>query len=169
MKAARRVAVSALTDVRDRHYEGVSKVDLELGASVLAPDVENMFPGAPPGSANGVDGWKAFAGPMFKAIPEGVEIQILTTAESGDTLFTEAVLRATHTGPLETPQGTIAPTGGRLEIPCVDVFKIRDGKTVSHHLYFDQATLMAQLGVVSQPAGYTRLVRPHTVVPASAA
>src|SRR2546429_2933076 len=51
-------AMSELSDVRDRHYEGVINGDLDQAASVMAPDVENRFPGAPPGSVDGIEGFK---------------------------------------------------------------------------------------------------------------
>jgi predicted ester cyclase len=54
--------------------------------------------------------------------------------------------RGTHTGPLETPKGTIPPTGRRVEWQLCFVYDVHHGKV--HHVreYFDAATLMAQLG-----------------------
>jgi len=144
--------VSELTDIRDRHYEGVGSGDLDLAASVMAPDIENRFPGAPPGSADGVEGFRAFAGPFANAFPDA-SIRVVSTVESGDTIVTEGVYGGTHTGPLEGPQGTVPPTGRTIELPFADIFRVRDGRAVAHHLYFDQATFMAQLGLLPQPAG----------------
>lgn len=138
--------MSELSDVRDRHYEGVRGTDLEVAAAALAPDVENVLPGMEPGSANGVEGWKRFAAPLFNAT-DRIDIEILSTIESGDTIVSELTLRAAHTGPLEGPMGTLPATGRQIELPCCDIFRVRAGQAVAHHLYFDMAGLLAQLGL----------------------
>lgn len=143
--------MSELTEVRDRHYYGVSNTDLDIGAAVFAPDVENLLPGRPLGSANGVEGWKSFASPFFNAF-SGVEINILKSLEMDDTIMTERVITARHTGALVSSLGTVPATGRRVEIPYVDTFRVREGRAVSHHVYFDLAGLMAQLGAMSAPA-----------------
>jgi hypothetical protein len=34
----------------------------------------------------------------------------------------------------------------------VDIFQARDGKFVSHRIYWDNATFLAQLGLMPEPA-----------------
>jgi predicted ester cyclase/heme-degrading monooxygenase HmoA len=53
----------------------------------------------------------------------------------------------THTGTLRTPAGEIAPTGRVLDARFCGVYEVDNGKITSTHLYFDQADLMAQLGL----------------------
>ena len=54
---------------------------------------------------------------------------------------------ATHTGPRETPVGTIPPTGRAFhDLRAVEVFRFRDGKIVSQHEYYDLYTVLRQLG-----------------------
>ena len=144
--------MSELTEIRDRHYYGVANTDLDIGAAVFAPDVENLLPGRRPGSANGVEGWKRFAAPFFDAFSE-VGFTIVKSLEMDDTIMTEGVMTASHTAPLEISVGMLPATGRRVEIPYVDTFRVRDGRAVSHHVYFDLASLMAQLGAMSAPAG----------------
>lgn len=143
--------MSDLSDVRDRHYEGVRSTDLEVAAAALAPDVENVLPGMEPGSASGVEGWKRFAAPLFNAT-DRIDIEILSTIEAGDTIVSELMLRAAHTGPLEGPRGTLPATGRQIELPCCDIFRVRAGQAVAHHLYFDMAALLAQLGLTPAAA-----------------
>lgn len=59
----------------------------------------------------------------------------------------EGRFTGTHTGILRTPAGEIAPTGRTLDAPFCAVYEIAQGKITSTHLYFDQAELMAQLGL----------------------
>jgi predicted ester cyclase len=144
--------MSELTDFRDRFYdEAINRGDVEAGASMLAPDVENQFPGTPPGTdSKGVEGFRKFVSPFFKGFPDA-RITVLNTVESGDTIVTEGVYRGTHTGALDGPEGSIPPTGRQIELPFASTFKLRAGKAVVQHLYFDRLTFMAQLGLAGQP------------------
>jgi len=42
----------------------------------------------------------------------------------------------------------IAPTGKQVEIPLVAVVRFRDGKLAHEHVYWDQASVLVQLGVL---------------------
>jgi steroid delta-isomerase-like uncharacterized protein len=68
---------------------------------------------------------------------------------SGDTVVLEVTWNGTHTGPLQTPTGALAPTGRRIQLRACQVFQIAGGKAQSMRQYFDMATLMQQLGVTS--------------------
>ncbi len=82
-------------------------------------------------------------------------IQVSKWVEEGDTVVAEYEWSGTHTGPFSMADGSeLAPTGQRITCTCVDVYEVRDGKTVTHHTYFDQLPIMMQAGVVAltQPA-----------------
>ena len=42
----------------------------------------------------------------------------------------------------------IAPTGKRVEVPVVAIIRFRDGKLAHEHIYWDQASVMVQLGLL---------------------
>ena len=65
---------------------------------------------------------------------------------SGNTVVTELTWNGTHTGPLPTPNGEIAPTGKSINMRAIQVHTIKDGKVASMRQYFDMATMMSQLG-----------------------
>jgi CTP-dependent riboflavin kinase len=46
--------------------------------------------------------------------------------------------------------GTIPPTGKKVNIPFVEILKIKDGKIKDYKLYFDTATMMQQLGIIAE-------------------
>ena len=92
--------------------------------------------------------WRAFCGGFVTAFPDlAQELQLLVDA--GEHAFAEVVARGTHTGPLATPEGEIAPTGRTIEIPFCVVVRARDGMLVEGREYYDAATLMRQLGLAS--------------------
>jgi predicted ester cyclase len=64
----------------------------------------------------------------------------------------EVEMTGTHTGPLESPTGTIAPTYKKVQGYGVQLLRVENGKIVEARLYFDQLDQMNQLGLIPQPA-----------------
>jgi steroid delta-isomerase-like uncharacterized protein len=62
------------------------------------------------------------------------------------TVVLEVTWKGTHTGPLETAEGTIPPSGKRQETPAAIFFTFEDGKIKEGRHYFDSATLLKQIG-----------------------
>jgi steroid delta-isomerase-like uncharacterized protein len=65
---------------------------------------------------------------------------------SGNTVTLELTWRGVQTGPLQTPAGTLPPSGRRMEIRACQVVEIADDKVKAIRHYFDLATLLQQLG-----------------------
>lgn len=42
----------------------------------------------------------------------------------------------------------IAPTGKRVEVPLVAIVRFREGKLAHEHIYWDQASVLVQLGLL---------------------
>jgi carboxymethylenebutenolidase len=42
----------------------------------------------------------------------------------------------------------IAPTGKRVEVPLVAIVRFRDGKLAHEHIYWDQASVLVQIGLL---------------------
>jgi predicted ester cyclase len=68
----------------------------------------------------------------------------------GDTVVVELALQGTHKGPLALPQGTVPPTGKRMDAPC-DVFRLKDGKIQSFNCYPSGTVILGQLGIMPNP------------------
>jgi ketosteroid isomerase-like protein len=66
----------------------------------------------------------------------------------GNTVLVRLALQGTHTGPLETPFGTIPPTGNKMDAPCADIFDLEDGKIMKFDCYPEGSVILAQLGVL---------------------
>ena len=65
----------------------------------------------------------------------------------GDTVIVELALQGTQNGPLELPSGTIPPTGKRMNAPCCDVFRLKNGKIQSFNCY-PLTAILTQSGVL---------------------
>jgi|SRR5689334_17408150 steroid delta-isomerase-like uncharacterized protein len=130
------------------HYEGVNSGDMDTAGSVFAADCENV---SPYGTTRGIEALRQM-GEAFRAAAPDSRLEARSTWESGGTVIVEGVYTGTHTGPLAGPGGVVPPTGRAFTLPYVDIFQARDGKFVSHRIYWDNATFLAQLGLLPEPA-----------------
>jgi predicted ester cyclase len=67
---------------------------------------------------------------------------------TGDVIVLELALQGTHNGPLEMPMGIIPATGKRMDAPCCDVFRLKNGKIQRFDCYPSGSIILAQLGVL---------------------
>ena len=65
-----------------------------------------------------------------------------------DVVVVELALQGTHDGPLWLPQGTLPPTGKRMDAPCCDVFRLKNGKIQLFDCYPSGTVILGQLGVL---------------------
>jgi carboxymethylenebutenolidase len=68
-----------------------------------------------------------------------------------DRLVDELVLRFTHTIQMDWVLPGIAPTGKRIELAMVVVVYVQDGKIAAENLYWDNATILRQAGLLPDP------------------
>jgi len=87
-------------------------------------------------------GWKT-------AFPDAAGT-VTSAVGSGNTAALEVTWTGTHTGPLETAEGTIPASGKRQETPAAIVFTFEGGKIKEDRQYFDLMTLLKQIGAQPQ-------------------
>jgi ketosteroid isomerase-like protein len=66
----------------------------------------------------------------------------------GDMIAVEVSIRGTFLGPLDTPSGTVQPTGAKVDVPTADFWYLRDGKIERFDCYVMVNTMLAQIGVI---------------------
>ncbi|KAF5884302.1 MULTISPECIES: ester cyclase [Rhizobium] len=86
------------------------------------------------------------AGGMAQAFPD-IHRELFNIYAMEDVIVVELAIRGTHKGALVTSAGTVPPTGRTIDVPCCDVFHMRDGKVVSFHCYNAASILQRQLGL----------------------
>ena len=84
--------------------------------------------------------------------PPDVEIVPISRTVGQDRIVDEFVYRCTHSIPMEWLLPGVPPTGRRLEVPVVVIVSFEGGKMKSEHIYWDQASVLVQLGLLD-PAG----------------
>lgn len=73
--------------------------------------------------------------------------ELIALHHADEAVIAEFMLKGTHEGPLRG----IPPTGKSFECRCTAFFVFDDDKLICERVYFDAATIMAQLGLI-QPA-----------------
>ena len=91
---------------------------------------------------------KFYAETFIPQIPPDAEIQLLSRTVGQNRVIDEFLLRFTHTVQMDWFAPGIKPTGRRLEVPHVGVIHFEGDKIASEHIYWDQASVLAQLGVL---------------------
>jgi predicted ester cyclase len=93
----------------------------------------------------------AYATTWLKAFPDG-KMKIRSEIISGPWVVQEILMEGTHTAPLESPTGTLAPTYKKVVGYGVQLLRVEDGKIAEARIYFDQLDQMKQLGLIPTPA-----------------
>ncbi len=106
-----------------------------------------------PEATKGPKAIRAGLEPMFNAFPD-----LRATTESafgqGDWIAVRGHMIGTHKGALEAPGvPSIPATNKAIRLPFAYIAKLEGGKFAEVNLYFDQAAMLAQLGLApSQPS-----------------
>lgn len=83
---------------------------------------------------------------MAKAFPD-IHRELFQIYPMEEVVVVELAIQGTHRGALVTPAGTVPPTGRTIDVPCCDVFHMKEGKVVSFHCYNAASILQHQLGL----------------------
>jgi carboxymethylenebutenolidase len=121
-------------------------VDATMATMVDEPYVNHI-----PTMAGGVghDELKRFYKYHFiGANPADTRIVPISRTVGTDSLVDEMVFSFTHTSEIDWMLPDIAPTGRKVDIPLVAIVQFRDGKLVHEHIYWDQASVLVQIGLI---------------------
>jgi carboxymethylenebutenolidase len=81
-------------------------------------------------------------------MPPDTEMVPISRTIGDDQLVDEMVFKFTHTIQMDWMLPGIAPTGKRVEVPLVAIIRFREGKLAHEHIYWDQASVLVQLGLL---------------------
>ena len=135
-------------DLVDRVWDAMESHDLEAFDQLIAPAIDFTMGGE---QAQGADQFRPFLEGYLRAFPD-LRHEVVDHVESGETIALELIVRGTHTGPLQTPQGELPATGRGVIWHSVDYVKTSGGQIASWHVYTDNLAFLTQLGLVPAPA-----------------
>ena len=80
--------------------------------------------------------------------PADTKVKRVSRTVGRDQVVDELIVSFTHDVPLDFMLPGIKPTGKHVELPHVVVMKFEDGKIAHEHIYWDQASLLVQVGLL---------------------
>jgi len=89
-----------------------------------------------------------YATHFIPRMPPDMEMVPISRTIETDQLVDEMVIKFTHSVELDWMLPGVAPTGRRVEVALVVVVRFRDGKLAHEHIYWDQASVLVQLGLL---------------------
>jgi carboxymethylenebutenolidase len=117
----------------------------------LATMVENAYVNHIPVMTGGVGkpALREFYSKYFiPQMPPDMELTPISRTIGTDQLVDEMMVKFTHTIRMDWMLPGIAPTGKRVEVAVVAIVRFRDGKLAHEHIYWDQASVLVQVGLL---------------------
>ena len=81
-------------------------------------------------------------------MPPDTEMTPVSRTIGEDQLVDEMVFKFTHSIRMDWMLPGIAPTGKPVEVPLVAIVRFREGKLAHEHIYWDQASVLVQIGLL---------------------
>lgn len=90
-----------------------------------------------------------FYGEFFvPSLVEDFSIRLVSRTMGVNRIVDEMVVSFTHSDEIDWVLPGVPPTNKRVEIPMVSIVAVRGDKLVSEHMYWDQASVLVQVGLL---------------------
>lgn len=97
----------------------------------------------------GLDAVREFYSEHFvHQIPPDLEMIPISRTIGDGRIVDEMILKFTHSSEMDWMLPGVPPTGKRVELPVVVVVQFRNGKIAGERVYWDQASVLAQTGLL---------------------
>jgi len=88
---------------------------------------------------------------FIPSMPPDTTLTPISRTIGDDQIVDEMIFSFTHTQEMPWMLPGIPPTNRRVEIPLVAIVKFRGDKLVHEHIYWDQASVLKQIGLLENP------------------
>jgi len=85
---------------------------------------------------------------FIPCMPPDTTLTPISRTVGEDQLVDEMIFSFTHSQEMPWMLPGVAPTNRRVEVPLVAIVKFRDGKLAHEHIYWDQASVLRQIGLL---------------------
>ena len=83
-------------------------------------------------------------------MPPDTKLTPVSRTVGSDQLVDEMIFSFTHTQEMPWMLPGVAPTGRFVEVALVAIVRFRDGKLAHEHIYWDQASVLKQIGLLPE-------------------
>jgi carboxymethylenebutenolidase len=88
---------------------------------------------------------------FIPSMPPDTKLTPISRTVGEDQLVDEIIFSFTHTQEMPWMLPGIAPTNRHVEVALVAIVRFRNGKLAHEHIYWDQASVLKQIGLLSDP------------------
>ena len=138
-----------LGDIFDKHIE--FEFDKEDVDATMTTMTEDPYVHHVPTLTGGL-GYKGvydfYKNHFIGKMPKDLKITNVSRTVGKDQVVDELILSFTHNREIEYMLPGVAPTGKYVEIPHVVIMKFRNNKISHEHIYWDQASVLVQIGLL---------------------
>ena len=89
---------------------------------------------------------------FIPTMPPDTKLTPISRTVGEDQLVDEMIFSFTHTQEMPWMLPGIAPTGRHVEVALVAIVRFRGDKLAHEHIYWDQASVLKQIGLLTDPA-----------------
>ena len=135
-----------LTQASADLIDAFNEADWERFRGVLSPDTVYTETGTGR-RVEGADAYVTLCQGWKVALPD-VRGTIRGAIATGDQVAQEILWEGTHTGPMETPGGTLPPSGAQISVEASLWIRFHGDKAREVHHYLDVLSLLQQIGAI---------------------
>jgi carboxymethylenebutenolidase len=143
------VTPEAMDELFGSHMEAEMNADLVTTLATMSSD-PHIFNGPTMIGGEGQGGVRSFYADHLigQFFPPDVTFTTVSRTHGASRLVDELVISFTHTRKIDWMLPGIAPTGKKVSVIFVVIVGVKDAKVQYEHIYWDQASVLAQLGLL---------------------
>ena len=88
---------------------------------------------------------------FIPSMPPDTKLSPISRTVGDEQLVDEMIFSFTHTQEMPWMLPGIPPTNRYVEVALVAIVRFRDGKLAHEHIYWDQASVLKQIGLLTDP------------------
>jgi carboxymethylenebutenolidase len=88
---------------------------------------------------------------FISSMPPDTKLIPVSRTVGENQLVDEMIFSFTHTQEMPWMLPGVPPTHRHVEVPLVAIVQFRDGKLAHEHIYWDQASVLKQIGLLTDP------------------
>jgi len=145
------MASTDLTAVWDAHVAAeFEHKDADAAVATMTDDTYLLHVPVATGGRGRDEVRRFYADLFIPSWPDDTAVVTGSRTMDGERIVDELLVSGTHDRRMPYWLPGIEPTGRRFEVPHVAVVEFREGRIASEHIYWDQASLLVQLGLLAE-------------------
>ena len=147
-------SATELVQVWDAHIAAeLQDKDADAAVATMCDDATLLHVPVATGARGKAELRRFYADVCIPSWPDDLSVETVSRTVDDTRVVEELIVRGTHDRPMPCWLPGVAPTERRFEVAHAAVVAFRDGLIASEHIYWDQASLLVQLGLFDPTQG----------------